>query len=261
MLVMEFMDKELKRKKDWEISSGRYSVRLAKNRMEIESALRLRFNVFNVELGEGLEESYDTKMDEDKYDQFCDHLIVLENKTNHVIGTYRVQDNESAEKGEGFYTANEFRIESLPESILSDAFELGRACIDKNHRNGRVLFLLWRGLAKYMMLLNKRYLFGCCSITSQDPAEGMAYYFRLKKEGHFHQKYLVAVEEEYICENKSETTFSGDIKIPQLFQLYLDLGCKVCSSPALDKQFKTIDFLILLDLETISEQTRALFLK
>ena len=150
---MKFTDKRIHKKSDWEISSGKYSVRLAKNRDEIESALRLRFYVFNVELGEGLQESYDSKMDEDKYDQYCDHLIVIENKTNQVIGTYRVQDNESAEEGEGFYTANEFKIDALPNSILSDAFELGRACIDKEHRNGRVLFLLWRGLAKYMICL------------------------------------------------------------------------------------------------------------
>lgn len=258
---MKFTNRNTEIKSEWEISSGKYSVRLAKNREEIESALRLRFYVFNVELGEGLQESYENKMDEDIYDQYCDHLIVLENKTNQVIGTYRVQDNESAEKGEGFYTANEFKIDMLPNNILSDAFELGRACIDKDHRNGRVLFLLWRGLAKYMMLLNKRYLFGCCSITSQNPAEGLSYYTHLKEEGYLHEDYLIDVEKEYVCEISSKTSFSGEVKIPQLFRLYLDIGCKVCSPPALDKQFKTIDFLILLDLETISEQTRALFLK
>lgn len=258
---MEFKNKKIDRQSEWEISSGKYSVRLAKNREEIESALRLRFYVFNVELGEGLQKSYDTKMDEDKYDQYCDHLIVIENKSNQVIGTYRVQDNESAEEGVGFYTANEFKISTLPDKILSDAFELGRACIDKDHRNGRVLFLLWRGLAKYMMLLNKRYLFGCCSITSQNPTEGLAYHVYLQEEGYFHKDYLIDVEEEFVCKASSESDFSGEVKIPQLFRLYLDVGCKVCSPPALDKQFKTIDFLILLDLETISEQTRTLFLK
>jgi len=258
---MKFTNIKTEIKSEWEISSGKYSVRLAKNREEIESALRLRFYVFNVELGEGLQESYDTKMDEDVYDQFCDHLIVLNNKTNQVIGTYRVQDNESAQEGVGFYTANEFKIDALPDSILSDAFELGRACIDKEHRNGRVLFLLWRGLAKYMVLLKKRYLFGCCSITSQNPAEGLSYFTYLQKEGHLHENYLIDVEEEYVCEASPTLVFSGEIKIPQLFRLYLDVGCKVCSPPALDRQFKTIDFLILLDLETITEQTRALFLK
>ncbi len=245
----------------FEISGGKYTVRLAQSREEVESALRLRFYVFNIELGEGLDESYEKKLDEDKYDNHCDHLIVIENTTNEVIGTYRVQDNESAESGEGFYTANEFNISEFPNEILSDAFELGRACIDQDHRNGRVLFLLWRGLAKFMMLSGKRYLFGCCSITSQNPAEGVAYFNLLKEENHMHDKYLIEVKEEYTCFPSENDTFEDNLKLPQLFRLYLDIGCKVCSPPALDTQFKTIDFLILLDLETISEQTKALFLK
>ena len=76
-----------------------------------------------------------------------------------------------------------------------------------------------------------------------------------------HAEHFITVQKEYLCEKGTHQDFNEEIKIPQLFRLYLDVGCKVCSPPALDKQFKTIDFLILLDLETISEQTRALFLK
>lgn len=245
---------------EFEVTSGKYTVRLAKDRQEIESALTLRFHIFNIELGEGLDESFISKMDEDKYDKYCDHLIVIENSSSKVIGTYRLQDNDSAEVGEGFYTENEFEINKIPKFILSDAFELGRACIDLNHRNGRVLFLLWRGLAKYMMLSGKRFLFGCCSITSQNQSEGVAYYKYLKDNDFMHPEYLISVQDEYICTENNEE-FTGEIKVPKLFRLYLDIGCKVCSPPAIDRQFKTIDFLILLDLESISEQTRALFLK
>lgn len=246
---------------DWEISSGKYIVRLARNRMEIESALQLRFYVFNIELGEGLDESYSSRMDEDKYDEYCNHLIVIESSSNKVIGTYRVQDNISAKEGEGFYTENEFNISVFPENILSNALELGRACIERDHRNGRVLYLLWRGLAKYMIMRKKRYLFGCCSITSQNPAKGHAVYSYLKEHGFMHNEYFIDATKEYHCTKDSEVHFADEVKIPQLFRLYLDIGCKVCSTPAIDRQFKTIDFLILLDLETISEQTKALFLK
>ena len=248
-------------KKDFEIKSHKYTVRLARNRKEVEAALRLRFYVFNIELGEGLDESYEKMMDEDKYDRFCDHLIVIENSSNDVVGTYRMQDNIQASKGHGFYTSNEFEISTFPNKILDDAFELGRACIDLEHRNGRVLYLLWRGLAKYMILSGKRFLFGCCSITSQDPNEGEAYYKFLKAEGYFHEQYFADVTGPYVCLDKVDAPFQGTIKIPQLFQLYLELGCKVCSPPALDTTFKTIDFLILLDLETVSGKSKALFLK
>jgi len=43
------------------------------------------------------------------------------------------------------------------------------------------------------------------------------------------------------------------VKIPKLLRAYLTLGAKICGPPALDRNFKTIDFLTLLDLETLSE--------
>ncbi len=248
--------------RDFEIKSQKYTVRLALNREEVEKALRLRFYVFNVELGEGLDESYSKKLDEDCYDKFCHHLIIIEHATNEVIGTYRIQDSDSAREGFGFYTENEFDLSNFPEFIKTNAFELGRACIDMNHRNGRVLYMLWKGLAKYMILSNKRYLFGCCSITSQNPDEGRAIYEYLKQGNYIDANYFANVTPDFECLTlSSELGYNQKVEIPQLFKLYLELGCKVCSPPALDKDFKTIDFLILLDIDSISKETRALFLK
>ena len=186
------------------IPGHKYTVKLATSREEIEEALKLRFDVFNIELGEGLDSSFSTKMDEDIYDDQCDHLLVVENASNSIIGTYRMQDSTMAKEGHGFYTQNEFDIHSFPQTVLDNVVELGRACIHIDHRSGRVLYLLWRGLAKYMSLTEKRYLFGCCSITSQNEAEGVAVYNYLEERNvtveylaprcvdnaHFEGKYL-----------------------------------------------------------------------
>jgi putative hemolysin len=244
------------------IPGQKYSVKLAENREEVEKALRLRFDVFNIELGEGLTSSFENKMDEDIYDAQCHHLIVLENSTGLVIGTYRMQDNEMAHSGEGFYTQNEFDLAIFSPQVLENVVELGRACIHRDHRSGRVLFLLWRGLAKYLQLSGKRYLFGCCSLTSQNPAAGLQTYKYLQAHNYLHSQYKVAVQPEFECiEKASQFTFEDEVVIPQLFKLYLDLGCLVCSPPALDATFKTIDFLILLDKESLSEQSKSLFLR
>jgi putative hemolysin len=244
------------------IPGHKYSVKIASNRDEVEQALRLRFDVFNIELGEGLEESYQTFMDEDGYDAQCHHLLVIENDSQEVIGTYRMQDNKMAAAGNGFYTANEFDINAFPKDIMDDVVELGRACIHRDHRSGRVLFLLWRGLAMYLKLSGNRYLFGCCSITSQNPAEGMAFHHYLSNEGFTHDSIMVSVQEEYECLSiANEFKFDEEVKLPQLFKLYMDIGTKVCSPPAIDRTFKTIGFLILLDKESLSEQSKALFLR
>lgn len=244
------------------IPGKKYSVKIAGSREEVEKALSLRFDVFNIELGEGLQESFDRQMDEDEFDAQCHHLLVIENDTNEVIGTYRMQDNLMAAAGNGFYTAQEFDINDFPENILADVVELGRACIHRDHRSGRVLYLLWRGLAKYLQLSGKRYLFGCCSITSQNPEEGREVYKYLIEKGYMHDQILVSVNSKFECITiEANSSFNDEVKLPQLFSLYMDLGTKVCSPPALDRIFKTIDFLILLDKEALSEQSKALFLR
>lgn len=244
------------------IPGHKYSVRIAQSRSEVEEALRLRFDVFNIELGEGLEESFKNQMDEDEYDAQCHHLIVVENASEKIIGTYRMQDNRMATLGNGFYTKSEYDILQFPKEVLENVVELGRACIHLDHRSGRVLYMLWRGLAKYLELSQKRYLFGCCSITSQNPEEGKAVFEYLKKENHLHPVYDIPVQPSFECLSKSDgNSFDSEVKIPQLFRLYIDVGVKVCSKPALDSIFKTIDFLILLDKESLSEQSKALFLR
>lgn len=244
------------------IPGHKYSVKLANSREEIEQALKLRFDVFNIELGEGLDSSYVTQMDEDEYDDQCHHLIVVKNDTQEVIGTYRMQDNQMAVQGNGFYTQGYFDISSFPENVLNNVVELGRACIHRDHRSGRVLYLLWRGLAKYLELSKKRYLFGCCSLTSQNPAEAEAVYSYLYQNNFVHPQFDVPVQPEVECISLAKDySFNEEVAIPQLFRLYLDIGTKVCSKPAIDRVFKTVDYLILLDIDSLSEQSRALFFR
>ncbi len=244
------------------IENFKYTVRFAKTEVDVESAMRLRFDVFNLELGEGLASSYESGMDTDKYDRQCHHLIVIENETGKTIGTYRMQSSIEARNVDGFYTGEEFEIEKFPDEILNNTVELGRACIHKDHRNGRVLFLLWRGLAKYLQYRGMRFLFGCCSLTSQDPLEGLKVEKYLRENNFYHPDYFIGTKQGYRCEvdHVPEIDIS-ELKLPHLFRLYLDLGTKVCSGPALDRTFQTIDYLILLDIENVSDQTKTLFFR
>src|SRR5215216_4209569 len=173
-----------------EIVEGHYLVRFARTPEEIDAALKLRFEVFNLELGEGLESSYLIGRDEDEFDSSCHHLIVMDTRDNKVVGTYRCQTGDMAAR-KGFYSAGEFDLSYLPRDVLLDAVELGRACVARSHRNTQVLFLLWKGLAAYVACNRKRYLFGCCSLTSQDEAEGRRVFRSLKEGGHLHPELSV----------------------------------------------------------------------
>src|SRR5437868_11351056 len=115
-----------------EIVEGRYVVRFARTREEIDAALKLRFEVFNLELGEGLAASFATGRDVDEFDAICHHLLVLDTDEDKVVGTYRCQTGEMA-AAKGFYSAGEFDLSQLPAGVLLDAVELGRACVSQAH--------------------------------------------------------------------------------------------------------------------------------
>ncbi len=239
------------------IDAGKYQIRLAQSVAEREAACRLRFKVFNLELGEGLISSYSTGMDQDQFDLFCDHLIVEDRTRGEVVGTYRMQSGITAERHLGYYSAQEFDF-SPYESIRDQVLELGRASIERDHRSSEVLTLLWRGIAQYSKFYGLRYLIGCSSLNSQDPQTGWAMYKQLSaflvspewRTAPFARYELPAVATNSECE----------VKIPKLIKTYIAVGARICGTPAWDREFGTIDFLTLLDLAQLTPAARNRFL-
>lgn len=227
-------------------SPEHYAIRLARNRDEIRAAQALRYQVFNLELNEGLETSHATGLDVDPFDAACDHLLVEHRPTNQIVGTYRLQTGTNAAQKLGYYCAQEFDF-SVFEPVRGAIIEVGRACVDRQHRNLVVLGMLWKGIADYATMHGGGYVLGCSSITSQDPAVGASAYADMCR------KHLAPIEwrtrplPTYDCPLTHLT--AEPVKIPKLLRAYLTLGAKICGPPALDQQFKTIDFLTLVDLD------------
>lgn len=236
---------------------GRYRAKLAEGDDEMEAVLRLRFDVFNLELGEGLAASYATGLDRDIFDQSCHHLLVQDATTGEAVGTYRMQTAEMAARGAGFYSDGEFDLSALPRDLLASSVEVGRACVSRDHRNTGVLFLLWKGLASYMQATGKRYLFGCSSLTSQDTAAGLKAYEQLAASGHVHPLLSVRPRRGFEC--AAAAPAAETVRLPILFRTYLRHGAKVCGPPAIDREFATIDFLTLLDLQDLPADARRLY--
>jgi len=246
-----------------ESTAGRYFMRFAHSPQDLEAVERLRFEVFNLELREGLDSAFETGRDHDDLDPWFHHLLILSRDSGKAVGTYRLQTGEMAALGRGFYSAGEYDLSNLPAAFLQGAIEVGRACVAKEHRNGRVLNLLWRGLAQYMTHNAKRYLFGCCSLTSQEPALGVATLQYLKQRGLLHAELSAPPLPELNCELIADRALMArqEVHIPALFQSYLNLGAKVCGGPALDRLFKTIDFLVVLDIEALDLHSYRFFFR
>lgn len=247
---------QLPSKRDIWLESNGYVARLALTDEDRAAAFRLRFLVFNLEMQEGLESAFLTGYDTDRYDSICDHLIVQHMATGEVVGTYRMQMGAVAETNFGYYSEQEFDF-SPYERMRSQIAELGRACIHRDHRSTDVLNLLWRGLARYVLVNGGRYMMGCCSLTSQDPAEGHAVYASLKGFMISHELQTKPTPRFALPRVKGELV---PVQAPKLLRAYLTIGAKICGPPAIDREFRTIDFLTLLDLHTLHPRVAARFL-
>jgi putative hemolysin len=232
--------------------------RLAQSAEEVRRAQRLRFEVFNLELNEGLVESHFTGLDVDPFDNVCDHLIVENVATDEIVGTYRLQTGGRAAANIGYYSEREFDFTPY-QSLRGEMIELGRACVHAEHRNFNLLHLLWRGIARYACERNARFLVGCSSLTSQDPMEGVAMYEQLRG------KHLASLKWRTVphpaLRVDVDPVSASCTPPPKLMRAYLAIGAKICGPPAVDREFGTIDFLTLLDLRALPMIVRAHFLR
>jgi putative hemolysin len=236
-------------------ASADYATRLARDLDDVRQAQRLRFEVFNLEMGEGLDSSYHTGLDQDPFDAACDHLLVIHRTSGEVAGTYRLQTGSAAAAGRGYYSEQEFEFGPF-ERLRPEIIELGRACVHHEHRNLSVLGLLWKGIATYAEERGARYLVGCSSLSTQDADAGWSVYARLA------DRHLAPAERRtrprpgWEC---PEGQPGAAARIPKLMQAYLSLGAEICSPPARDREFGTIDFLTWLDLDQLHPTAKRRF--
>lgn len=234
-----------------------FIIKTADSTEELRSALKLRHDVFLEEL---LHKKKRDGMDRDRFDKHCDHLLIIDKRNNKLIGTYRLQSSLHTKK---WYTATEFHMKQMLKRLPGNKLELGRACVHPDYRNGITIALLWEGIHAYMVASQTNYMFGCSSIKTMDREEIKRIYYYLKQNGHLTEelktkprgKFNVPGMKRHVRRNPNHHDVLDHAefrhKIPALLNSYLKLGAKVCGFPALDRSFKCIDFLTLLDVKDI----------
>lgn len=244
----------------FEFNYSEYSVSIASTREEKNQALGLRYDVFKRELGGCYDTAQEEFYESDRHDDHCFHLIVKHTLTNRVVGTYRFQSWEMAESGCGFYSSTQFDIHALPMPFLKQSIEIGRGCIHSDHRNGRVLYMLWKGLAASLIYMGKTTLFGCCSLFTQSQDEGLLLMNSLEEKKLVAEGLSVSANERFRCFPSGNYDTPAMVpELPILFQKYLDFGAKVCSEPAIDREFGTIDYLVMLHFHQMDQSAYRFF--
>jgi len=220
---------------------GKISVSWARHQDEVRAAQRLRYQVFAVEMGATLPVTVPGH-DIDLFDDYCEHLLVRDEASGNVIGTYRVLTPTQARRAGSTYSDTEFdltRLRSLRERMV----ELGRSCVHADHRSGGVILALWGALAEFMARNHLDTMIGCASIPMQTPGansgQAAASIWRQVKQTHlapidYHVTPRLALPVERLDD-------SLNIEPPALIRGYLRLGAKVLGAPAWDPDFNSAD--------------------
>ncbi|MBL7197522.1 MAG: GNAT family N-acetyltransferase [Candidatus Omnitrophica bacterium] len=242
-----------------------FEIKIARTQEEIKAVQQLRFEVFALERKKKQRSSQEGDTDFDKYDPFCDQLIIIDKDKDIVVGIYRMLLSSKVEKNIGFYSEQVFDLTNI-RRLKGEMLELGRSCIKKNYRNRNVLNLLWQGIAQYILEHKVRYLFGCSSIFSAVPKEISEIFYFLKKGFYSKEEFRVYPLDQYkfngLIENNFEISKDVFRKLPILIQGYLKTGAKVCGYPAISpKFFDTVVLFILLDTSRMAASYRQRFFK
>lgn len=223
------------------------SISWARHQDEVEEAQRLRYKVFVEEMGASLPKAKEG-LDQDIFDAWCDHLVVRDDATLRVVGTYRVLTPHQARKLGSLYSESEFDLIRL-NHLRPKMIELGRSCVHQDYRTGSVIMALWSGLGRYMVQGGYESMLGCASVSMADGG-----HFAASLHHQFSQKHLAPIEYRVLprlalpVENLNQTL---TVEPPPLIKGYLRLGARICGAPAWDPDFNTADFLTLLRLSDL----------
>ncbi|MFT5001156.1 MAG: putative hemolysin [Paracoccaceae bacterium] len=246
-----------------------FELRLAQSSADLIAAQRLRYRVFVQELGAtGATVDQATCRESDGFDGIYDHLILIDRRRDprlldHVVGVYRLLRGEIAKANDGFYSATEFDLSVLNNSGRN-LLELGRSCVDANYRGGVAVYLLWNGLAEYVLRHRVDVLFGVASYHGTDVmqiAQSLSF---------LHQNHLaptcLRVNVRPAFSQPMDIIAAPDLdrvqamaQTPALIKAYLRLGGSIGDGAYIDHDFNTIDVCLMMDTARMSTRHKAAY--
>ena len=246
-------------------------IRLASSSADVDAAQALRFKIFHEELGAKFSNhAKATGRDVDRYDEFCDHLLVIDLERGSrsepcVAGTYRLLRGQIAKAAKGFYSESEFDL-SVLRTYPGEIMELGRSCVDSGYRRRGAMQLLWRGIAEYLSLHEVQVMFGCGSLHGTDLKEARR---ALAYLHHFHsapeymrpralQKHYVPMDTMELDEIDPKRAQS---ELPPLLKGYLRVGSYVGDGAVIDHNFNTIDVCVVAEAQNFTKSYVRHFIK
>lgn len=234
-------------------TSSRYSLLVARTGPDVQAAQRLRHQVFAGELGARLHGPA-PGLDVDRFDELCDHLVVRDDSTGEIVGTYRMLPPDRAT---ALYSESEFDLSALGQ-LRPALVETGRSCVHPDHRTGAVVSLVWAGIARYLLLSGHRWLAGCASVSLADGGGLLHGVWNAVRDKHIAPpEYRVRPHLPWPVDTAPAPPRTV---LPPLLKGYLRLGAWVCGPPAHDPAFGCADLFVLLGMDHVDQRYLRFFL-
>lgn len=227
---------------------SRLSLSFARNDADMRDAQRLRYSVFKEEMGAGIAANGE-RLDRDRFDAHCEHLMIRDEGTHAVVGTYRLLRGERAEHIGGFYAETEFQLRGFARK-RTDAIEVGRACVAREYRGGAALGLLWSGVLRFAFSQGYRFVIGCASVDISDGGHAAADLYRQLRDSHLGPREWQTTPHRPLAIGTAR--LAAPASIPPLLNGYLRLGALIGGEPAWDPEFGSADFFVVLPLERMA---------
>ena len=253
------------------IEVDNFVIKIAEKKSELKKAQSLRYSVFYKE-----KKAIPTilkkilRLDYDKIDKYADHLIVLDKNRrgikNKIVGTYRLLRGDITAHCGGFYTSSEFDLSKILKSYKNNQIlELGRSCVHKDYRNGKIMNLLWKAIAEYVKLYDIKILLGCASFHGTDVMKYTNELSYLRNNFSLPDELSVkSLDSKSYSTNIKINSDTGDIrtfvKLPPLIKGYIRIGGKVSHDFFIDHNFNTIDLCVIVRTDNIDEKYKKKYL-
>jgi putative hemolysin len=233
------------------------AVSLASTADEVRAIQRLRWQVFVEEMGARLN-TVEAGIESDRFDPFCQHLVVRDLDTGRIVGGYRILTDTQAKLAGGFYSATEFnmdRILTLPGRFM----EVGRTCVNAAYRHGGTIALLWQGLARYLVINRFDAMIGCASVPLRTGTDEAALLYQMLSEKHLSAE-SARVFPRRPLPRLNLAGVEQKVIVPPLIKAYVRAGAKICGEPAWDTDFNVADLFIMLRADDIDARYARHFL-
>lgn len=243
--------------------TGALEARLATSQAEVREAQRLRYRSFIEERGLPPASS---RTDRDRFDPFCDHLIIADHDNGgRIVGTYRLLRQDMATFAGGFYSAAYFDMDLLiRQNPGKRILELGRSCVEPAYRGKRTIDLLWQAIWAYCRQHDVDVLTGCASFAGSDPfvhAEALTLLAKTcSASGNWRVPAVAGRWHSMMLANPDDLDEkSAFMALPPLLKGYLRVGAKVGDGCVIDPVLQTTVVLVVMPVENICDRYRRHF--